>query len=474
MDSFFCENFEANYSALDLIALTETWLKSYIYNNELIPTNYAIYRNDRTSRGGGVMLAINNNISSSLVHSPTHLELLTVTLNYTKVITICLLYIPPNPDPKYISDLTEYLNSLRHTENLIILGDLNLPDVNWDSFSGMSFISSSLCEEFFNLNFCQLVTEPTHNRGNLLDVILTNASELIDKVCVSSTLPLDLSSDHYIVKFCINTCSTSKTVAQQKFSNSFNFAKADWNGMLNFLTSYNFTSYFEMCDIESLWSYLKLIIFEAIHLFTPRVSSRSHEKPKWFTSDLRHTLNCVHSLRRKQSKKPSANLQIKLADAELSLQKDMIAAKAAFESSLIHNFATTNSNKIFKYISSVNKSCTLPTTMCLKILVNPLTRVLLNYSTIISFQYIQIIVLRIFLLTPCLITTMATLMMFILHHMIFLIYSPHLTLTKLWELIILVQKFLDIVLLHYTFQFIIYFLNVFSKVAFLVNGKFIV
>ena len=69
---------------------------------------------------------------------------------------------------------------------------------------------------------------------------------------------------------------------------------------------------------------------------------------------------------------------------------------------------------------------------------------------------------------------MATLMMFILHHMIFLIYSPHLTLTKLWELIILVQKFLDIVLLHYTFQFIIYFLNVFSKVAFLVNGKFIV
>ena len=136
--------------------------------------------------------------------------------------------------------------------------------------------------------------------------------------------------------------------------------------MLNFLTSYNFTSYFEMCDIESLWSYLKLIIFEAIHLYTPRVSSRSHEKPKWFTSDLRHTLNCVHSLRRKQSKKPSANLQIKLADAELSLQKDMIAAKAAFESSLIHNFATTNSNKIFKYISSVNKSCTLPTTMCFK------------------------------------------------------------------------------------------------------------
>ena len=117
-------------SSLDLIALTETWLKNYIYNNELIPTNYTVYRNDRTSRGGGVMLAVNSNFNSSLIYSPTHLELLTVTLNHTKVITICLLYIPPNPDHKYISDLIEYLNSLRHTENLIILGDLNLPDVN--------------------------------------------------------------------------------------------------------------------------------------------------------------------------------------------------------------------------------------------------------------------------------------------------------------------------------------------------------
>ena len=74
--------------------------------------------------------------------------------------------------------------------------------------------------------------------------------------------------------------------------------------------------------------------------------------------------NCIHSLRRKQNKKPSANLKTKLANAELNLQKDMSAAKAAFESSLVHNFANTNSSKIFKYISSITNSCTLPTTMC--------------------------------------------------------------------------------------------------------------
>ena len=103
---------------IDLIALIETWLKDHIYSNELLPTNYTMYRNDRTSRGGGVMLAVNSSINSSLVHCPSHLELSTIKLNCTKSITICLVYIPPkfNSDRKYISDLIDYQTSLLNVE----------------------------------------------------------------------------------------------------------------------------------------------------------------------------------------------------------------------------------------------------------------------------------------------------------------------------------------------------------------------
>ena len=41
----------------------------------------------------------------------------------------------------------------------------------------------------------------------------------------------------------------------------------------------------------------------------------------------------------------------------------MADAKSTFESSLVHNFATINSSKIFKYISSITASTTLPSTM---------------------------------------------------------------------------------------------------------------
>ena len=52
-----------------------------------------------------------------------------------------------------------------------------------------------------------MVTDPTHNKGNLLDIVFTNAMELIDGVTVSPPSPHDLSSDHYLVKFNIITIS---------------------------------------------------------------------------------------------------------------------------------------------------------------------------------------------------------------------------------------------------------------------------
>ena len=76
-----------------------------------------------------------------------------------------------------------------------------------------------------------------------------------------------------------------------------------------------------------------------------------------------HKLNCIHSLRRKYKKSPTDSLKDKLAAAELNLQKEMADAKTTFESSLVHKFATSNNNWIYKYISSITKSSTLPSTM---------------------------------------------------------------------------------------------------------------
>ena len=49
-----------------IIAITETWLTSSIYDNEILPCQYTIYCSDRKSRGGGIMIAINQSIPSEI------------------------------------------------------------------------------------------------------------------------------------------------------------------------------------------------------------------------------------------------------------------------------------------------------------------------------------------------------------------------------------------------------------------------
>ena len=80
-----------------------------IYDNEILPTDYTVYRNDRNSRGGGVMIVTNNNICSELIPSNSDLEVLSIKIK-TKLISliVCVVYIPPNSDAAIYNSLAIY------------------------------------------------------------------------------------------------------------------------------------------------------------------------------------------------------------------------------------------------------------------------------------------------------------------------------------------------------------------------------
>ena len=82
----------------DIICVTETWLNNTVFNNEILPTSYTIYRKDRVNRGGGVLVAINNSIPSQLCHVSNSIEMISVHLNARPKL---LLYIPPNCTSEY-------------------------------------------------------------------------------------------------------------------------------------------------------------------------------------------------------------------------------------------------------------------------------------------------------------------------------------------------------------------------------------
>lgn len=308
------------------------------------------------------MLAVNNQLSARLLNSPSKLELITISLHYTnKTYIVCLLYIPPHADEAYHQLVQSHLLSLSDYNNLIIIGDTNFPDITWDSFLGRTHLSSSFCELVFELNLFQSVTKPTHVEGNILDIVLTNFDILDNEASVQSSLPPGLTSDHFLVLFTVPSYaqSHSASIPQQ----TYNYTKADWEGMLSCLLQHDFNSILQYEDIEYVWSQLKHVVGDVVESFVPKVSLRSHQYPKWFTPALRHELNEIHTVRRKCRRYPIDVNQRKLIAAECHLQESMKEAKQHFESTLINSFAESNSNRVYKYISSITKSTTLPTTM---------------------------------------------------------------------------------------------------------------
>ena len=77
-------------------------LKDFIFDGEISSNDFTIYRNNRDSRGGGIMIAINNKLSSKQLPFPDNLVALIVQIFCNnKTITLYLMYIPPNANGDY-------------------------------------------------------------------------------------------------------------------------------------------------------------------------------------------------------------------------------------------------------------------------------------------------------------------------------------------------------------------------------------
>ena len=66
----------------DIFLITETWLHGSIYDKEISPNGYNIYRFDRSSRGGGVLIFVKSSLPSVLSQPMSNLECVSVVIIY--------------------------------------------------------------------------------------------------------------------------------------------------------------------------------------------------------------------------------------------------------------------------------------------------------------------------------------------------------------------------------------------------------
>ena len=96
------------------MGITETWLTSDYWDNEILPQGYTIYRRDSNSRGGGVLLAVKNDISSKIIDTLSDIEGVTVEINHMNPV-ISVIYATPQSSMKYFNTCSKYLSNLSDT-----------------------------------------------------------------------------------------------------------------------------------------------------------------------------------------------------------------------------------------------------------------------------------------------------------------------------------------------------------------------
>ena len=288
----------------DIVVLNETWLKNSILDGEILPSDsYKIFRKDRTHfshppdpdnplkfkrNGGGVLIAVSCSLqlSSCRINLNCKAELLAVeiVLNDASKVVITTCYrvgtLGINNCHEICNAITKLLRKKR-VKKLFIIGDLNLRNINWETNSSINNVEQLFLEEFFKLGLIQCINTPTHTKGKILDVLLTNSENLINNIQVLSNCEV-CKSDHYAITFDLSLKIKRKKTIKTK---RFNFKRAIWEGLNNALNSVDWITTLDYLEPDLAWSRFKVILNSLLDIYIPKVTVKLNSKPPWFDAE---------------------------------------------------------------------------------------------------------------------------------------------------------------------------------------------
>ena len=255
----------------DLVLITETWLNESITDSLILPSNcYNIFRKDRQDGYGGVLILSNNilKITNVEFYLP-EIEIISIDVyTYQRSYRFTCCYRSPNSSEEYLNRLIECLKMNIDTDkNIFIFGDFNLGNINWENKLVLNN-SDPKAETFLNFTITeglnQKIYQPTHIYGGVLDLLLTNSSNLVNDINI--TAPFS-NSDHFVIKSNIFIRDTAK---KSKFKRMKLFRKGDYDGFNNFLLNVDWQNLFlSMTSVNEYYELFVKIINDAIEIFVP-------------------------------------------------------------------------------------------------------------------------------------------------------------------------------------------------------------
>jgi hypothetical protein len=286
---------------------TESWLKPQITDSMVCPKGFSIIRADRLNKhGGGVALLykerlritpVNLNITSIDPYTD-NFEFICVDLfnpDKTRIRLLCF-YIPPSPSKCASTTETDEMTATKIKASTIkavchviksltnplypcyIVGDFNLPQINWSIPTTCGGPSHKIFLDFCTTNcLTQCINVATHEKENILDLLLCNEIAYNKLLCYSIKSPLTSSCDHNVISLTFETADIDQHEPEVQIPL---YSKGDYSSISNELLNMNWEPLnMHQFDLQSYYDNFILRLQDLVTRYVPN-SSPAKQKPK--------------------------------------------------------------------------------------------------------------------------------------------------------------------------------------------------
>lgn len=269
-------------SGADIVCVSETWFSSAITDSLIAVADFNLFRNDRSSHGGGVAIYIKKNISCKLLRKSNTDEkveyiFIEVAISSRKLL-IGTVYRPNRTIPyDLFKELT--LNLSMEYDDVIIAGDFN-SNILKESHLVEEFTSIGL----HNVNF----DNPTHftsSTATLLDIFLVGN---ISKVLLYEQLSASCFSKHDLIMLIYD----AKYTVDSQPKTYYDFRNVDNRLLEEELLKIDWNAIYTMPNCDDQVQFLNANLQYLYNKSVPIRNCRTHQTGKtWFNSYVKYLID---------------------------------------------------------------------------------------------------------------------------------------------------------------------------------------
>lgn len=296
----------------DILLFSETWLQDDVSSAELCDARYDVFRCDRNLNatnkrtGGGVMICVRRELRACVcadwVHrSDTEALCLSIpadALDSLANLHLVIVYLPPDSDTlptrlNYVSDNIQNLVNTYPTDNIMLIGDFNLPFISWYDENNMYCVNyspsqplSEAATRFLdNMSYHGLSqSNLIHNINNkYLDLVFCNLP-----ISVSHDRAPLLKEDTHHPSLNISVMDLHVVPFKENNQKRFNFFKCNYLEINEYLDSVDWSILQDTDTLDNAVNLFYKKLEECFSRFVPLTSKniKSKRYPAWYKKSL--------------------------------------------------------------------------------------------------------------------------------------------------------------------------------------------